>query len=161
MPFQYSVSEIEEKEKKQNEILPEGIYKFTTVSCPEGMTRETESTQSVPKIVLTLHVIDENGGAWEHAIHITSANAYHVKKYWECVGKPEMFEKLSTQHDESLFIGNTGFIKTKHQENSYQGKITKRSIVHYFIPKKDQKELEEKYNTNKSSDSFIDDEIPF
>ncbi len=139
-------------EDKVFETLPEGKYPFETVSCKEGKT-----TKGDPKVVLILNLFDNAGAKWTHTLHITATNAYHLKAYWNCVGEPHMFEELANRHDEFAFMGKCGMAKTRLEDNEWEGKKMKRSVVSYFIKKEDQV----KNQKEKSNEPFVEDEIPF
>lgn len=154
MTFKYSTN-IEERN-----YLPEGKYPFKTVSCVEGITRDGKD-----KLILKIDVFDNTGARWMQTMHITDKNTYHLKNYWDSVGKPEMFEKLCESHDEFAFIGKCGIVKTKIEENEWNGKKQIRSVIHFFVRKSDQNIQTE---IPKSDDEFpvydnefFDDKIPF
>lgn len=137
------------QETKENvfQLLPEGEYSFETISCLEGETKDGRD-----KLVLSINVFDNEGSKWKHTMHITTNNTYHLKSYWDSVGIPEMFEKMSKKHDENEFFGKCGSVKTKLEDNEWEGKKQKRSVISYFIKKSEKP---------KKEDKFIDDDIPF
>lgn len=145
MSFTYDPSTVKEK------LLKEGVFEFETVSCIEGITFETK----VPKVVLTIIVFDNEGNETEIKTHITEKNVFHLKRYWDSVGHPEMFEKLSLSHDEMVYKGQKGRVKTKIEEKIIDGEKRRFLAVSSFIKRGDEVKQEEKI------DFIEDEEIPF
>lgn len=140
MPFTYNPEDVKEREI---ECLEPGVYKFETISCKEDFTKS-----GIDKLILKIHVFDDNGDKWEHVIHVTHKNVYHLKKYWSSVGEPNMFNEMGKKHSDGAYLGKCGSVKTKIDIGTYEGRETKRSVVHYFI------EIPEK-------EKFIEDDVPF
>jgi hypothetical protein len=152
MPFVFDPHSVTEK---KFEVLPEGEYNFETVSAVEGVSQKTGKDM----LVLTLNVFDNKGKAWAHKIFIVDSTLYHLKSYWESVGQPEMFEKISSGHDELQYIGKCGTVKTRLETND--GKTY--SQIHYFVKNKSQDSLKEKNNTKNEllAEPFPDEDVPF
>jgi hypothetical protein len=153
MPFTYNPASVVEKEF---EILPEGHYPFETVSAKEGVSKSTGKDM----IIIDLKVFDTSGKSWMKTVYITDSSLWNLKAYWDSVGHPDMFEKLSQFHDENAYVGKCGILQTKIESYEKDGKTYTNSKVKSFTKKKDQEKI---MNIVKPGnvDTFIEDELPF
>lgn len=155
MPYDPSLAyavEEEKGEQSEEEILKAGLYNFQTVSCKEGFTQEQK-----PKVTLIIDIFDDKGKKWRHFFHLVTDNKYSLfllKRYWDSVGHPEMFEQMSMVHDELAFEGKCGRIKTKIIKDDYKVKGGQKSTVDFFMKSDEKLKEPEKI-------AFLDDDIPF
>lgn len=161
MPYDTSLAyEVEKEIPEPGETLKPGIYNFETVWCKEGFTKDNR-----PKVHLKINVFDNEGKKFPHFMHLVTSNKYcifHLKRYWDSVGHPEMFEAMSLVHDENAFEGKCGRVKTKLEKDTYNGVTEEKSVVDYFLKSDYVIKEEEKIDFLKDDvDEIKEDEIPF
>lgn len=147
MPYDPSLAD-----EIKTEVLKPGIYSFETISCKEGETKDGRQ-----KLILTMNIFDEEGCRWENVMHLVLSVSYHVfhlKRYWESVGHPEMFEAMKDFHDEHAFEGKCGKLKTKIQKDTYNGNERDKCVVEYFIKKEDQINKEPEFEIKEDDIQF-------
>lgn len=153
MTFTYDPSTVVEREFI---ILPEGYYQFECIDVTESISKSSNKEM----VVINLKLFSSDGGKYVHKVYITESSLYHLKNFWDSVGEPEVFEKMSNDFKPLYFNGKCGILKTQHEISEKDGRKYRNSKVHYFIKKKDQEKIKELIN-NQSIIGFPDDDIPF
>lgn len=147
MPFKYKP----EDAKDNFTPLEPGVYQFTTVSAEESVSKTNKDM-----IILTINIFDLTGNRRQVKFYITNEGLFNLKKYWESVGSPEMFEEQAEFFSGIKFEEKSGWVKTGVEEHLKDGSMQRYTKILKFLSPEEVKKI-----SIKKDESFEDEIIPF
>jgi Protein of unknown function (DUF669) len=151
--FSWPVLSQEELREQQKYLRP-GEYQFQVIKC-----EHKSSKSGNPMFELTLKIWDATGSDYTARdwLLLTEDAIFKIKRFWQCVGKPEMYEKGNcTEKD---FVDQVGHCKTDVKPSDDGEQMFVR-IVSYIKPL-DDKVVVKPSNISPALEDFVEDDISF
>lgn len=159
--FPYIPDEVLEQNNtnKQFHLLPEGIYDFYV-----KLAEEKISSTGNEMIKLTLAIHDENGferNIFDYLVS-TEKMVFKIKQFCEAIGIEDKYKSSSFTIDDIMSKNGKAKITIKKGSQKPDGSFyTDSNAVKFYIKTEKNDSVMTDKKTDKKTESFIDDDLPF